>query len=263
MRTTLVLFLSAAALALPASALAAPVVAAPIPVASTAQGLVIDTQPQPLSVASGRAAMNAYANYLQALVKGSPVAQQNTAAYVATQTAPSGCKSGLEPLTDPSYEVNPTVQATLSLIGQEIGDDLSISYDGNALTPFAKLSTTLSRLHWVKGSGAVLVIKHFLTAQETVLSLAPSSLCQDVLLVAASPLKLPLAAKAFLKEYTKDSSAADAALSAFLNLLHSYETPFEHTLVNRIANLATQVNKLSQATIMANAATLTTSLKST
>jgi hypothetical protein len=263
MRTILALSLTAAALTLPASALAAPVIAAPIPVASTAQGSVVDIQPPLLNVASGKTALNAYANYLQALVKTAPIAQQDTAEYVATETAPSGCKSGLEPLTDPSYEVNPGVQATLSLIGQEIGDDLSISYDGSALTPFAKLSTTLSRLHWVKSSGAAFVIKHFLTAQETVLSLTPSSLCQDVLLVAVSPQKLPLAAKAFLKEYAKESSAADAALTGFLNLLHSYETPSEHVLVNRIANLATQVNKLSQATIMANAVTLTANLKST
>jgi hypothetical protein len=269
MRTTLVLFLTAAALALPASALAAPVIAAPVPVASTAQastqGSVIDPlpQPQPLSLASGKTALNAYANYLQALVKTTPIAQQNTAEYVATESAPTGCKSGLEPLTDPSYEVNPNVQATLSLLGQEIGDDLSITFDSTALTPFTKLSTTLSRLHWVNGSGAALVVKHFLAAQETVLSLTPSNLCQDVLLVAVAPHKLPLQAKAFLKEYTKDSNVADAALATFLNLLHSYETPSEHGLVNRIAILANQVNKLSQATIMANAAALTADLKST
>jgi hypothetical protein len=263
MRTTLALFVTAAALTLPASALAAPVIAAPIPIASTAQTSVIDVQPQPLNVASGKFAMSAYASYLQALVKTAPIAQQNAAEYVGAQTAPAGCKSDLEPLTDPSYEVNPSVQATLSLLGQEIGDDLSITFDANALTPFTKLSTALSRLHWVKASGAALVIKHFLIAQGTLLSLTPSSLCQDVLLVAASPQKLPLAAKLFLKEYTKDSNGADAALATFLNLLHSYETPSEHALVNRIANLATQVNKVSQASIMANAAALTTDLKST
>jgi hypothetical protein len=271
MRTTLVLFLTAAALALPASALAAPVIAAPVPVASTAQattttqGSVVDTQPQPqpLSLASGRTALNAYANYLQALVKAAPIAQQDTAEYIETETAPTGCKSGLAPLTDPSYEVNSNVQATLSLLGQEIGDDLSITFDSTALTPFARLSTTLSRLHWVNGSGAALVIKHFLIAQETVLSLTPSNLCQDVLLVAVAPHKLPWTAKAFLKEYTKDSNVADVALATFLNLLHSYETPSEHAVVNRIANLATQVNRLSQATIMANATALTADLKST
>lgn len=261
MRTILVLFLTAAALTLPASALAAPTIAAPIPVASTAQGSVIDTQPQPLNVASGKTALSAYANYLQGIVKTAPTAQQNTAEYVATASAQ--CKSGLAPLTDPSYQVDESVQSTLSLVGQEIGDDLSISFDGNALTPFAKLSTALSRLHWVKGSVASLVIKHFLIAQGTVLSLTPSSLCQDVLLVAASPQRLPLTAKAFLKEYTRDSDVADAALAAFLNLLHSYETWPEHALVNRIANLATQVNKLSQAAIMANATALTADLKST
>jgi hypothetical protein len=272
MRTTLVLFLTAAALALPASALAAPVIAAPVPVASTAQatttttqGSVVDTQSQlqPLSLASGKTALNAYANYLQALVKTAPIAQQETVEYVATETSPTGCKSGLAPLTDPSYEVNSNVQATLSLLGQEIGNDLSITFDSTALTPFAKLSTTLSRLHWVNGSGAALVIKHFLIAQETVLSLTPSNLCQDVLLVAVAPHKLPWTAKAFLKEYTKDSNVADMALAAFLNLLHSYETPSEHAVVNRIANLATQVNRLSQATIMANATALTADLKST
>jgi hypothetical protein len=265
MRTTLVLFLTAAAFALPASALGAPVIAAPIPAASTAQGSTIDATPQPLNVSSGKAALNAYANYLQALVKAAPLADQNTEALVETATSgPSGCRSALEPLTDPSYQVNTNVQSTLNLIGQEIGDDLSITFDSTALTPFAKLSTTLTRLHWVKGSGAAVVLKHFLATQDAVLSLTPSSLCEDVLYVAsASPSKLPLSAKLFLKDYTRASDVADAGLGSFLALLHSYETRSEHALVTRIANLASQVNELSQTAIMTNAAALTADLKST
>ena len=73
-------------------------------------------------------------------------------------------------MTDPSYEVNPNVQATLSQLGQEIGDDLSITFDSSALTPFTKLSATLSRLHWVNGSGAATTVKRFLAAEGTVFS---------------------------------------------------------------------------------------------
>jgi hypothetical protein len=267
MRTILVLFLASAALALPASALGAPVIAAPIPSASTAQGSTTDTTPQPLTlnVSSGKAALNAYANYLQLLVKAAPLAAQNTEALVEAATSGStGCRSALEPLTDPSYQVNTSVQSTLTLIGQEIGDDLSITFDDTALMPFEKLSTTLTRLHWVKGSGAALVVKHFLATQDAALSMTPSSLCADVLSVAsASPPKLPLSAKLFLKEYTRDSNVADAGLASFLALLHSYETRSEHGLVTRIASLASQVNQLSQAAIMTNAAALTADLKST
>jgi hypothetical protein len=264
MRSVVVLFLSAAALALPASALGAPVIAAPIPVASTAQGTSTgaETTPAPpLNVASGRAALNAYANYLQAFVKTAADAQQNTEAYVTT--IESGCKSDLQPLTDPSYQVNANVQTTLNQLGQEIGDDLSITFDTGTLTPFTKLSTALTRLHWTKISEGGLIVRHFLATQGAALTIAPSNLCQDVQLIEATPQKLPFAAKAFLKEYNKASNVADASLTSFLALLHAYETPNEHQLVTRIANLASQVNKLQQAAIMANATALTAELKST
>lgn len=266
MRSVAVLLLSAAAFALPASALGAPAIAAPIPFASTAQGTSTgpgtDLPPAPpLNVASGRAALSAYANYLQALIRATPDAQQSTAAYVTL--IESGCKSDLQPLTDPSYQVNANVQSTLNQVGQEIGDDLSITFDTGTLTPFTKLSTALTRLHWTKVSDGGMIVKRFLAAQGTALTIVPSNLCQDVQLVAASPQKLPLAAKAFLKEYNKASNVADASLTSFLALLHAYETPNEHQLVTRIANLAAQVNRLQQATILANATALTSQLKST
>lgn len=260
MRSALVLFLTTAALTLPASAFAAPVFAAPIPMATTAQSSNDLPAPQPLSQASAKTALNAYANYLQALMKTLPAAQQDTAGYVAE--ASSQCRGSLAPLTAQGYQVSATVQANLALIGQEIGDDLSITFDGAALTQFTKLSIALSHLHWPKNSGAAMVVKHFLIDQGAVMTLVPSNLCQDVVLVAATPQKPPPAIKAFLKEYTKASNAADASLMAFLDLLHTNETPSEHVLVNRIAILAAQVNRLSQSVILANATTLSTDLKS-
>lgn len=263
MRSAAVLILSAAALALPASALGRPAIAAPTAVASTAQGVGTGsgtTPALPLNVASGKAALSAYANYLQALVRTASDAQQSAEAYVSA--IESQCKSGLQPLTDPSYQVNATVQATLNQVGQEIGDDLSITFDNGTLTPFTKLSTALNRLHWTKISDGGPIVKHFLATQGAALTLTTSNLCQDVFLVAASPQKLPSAAKAFLNQYDKASNTAEASLSTFLALLHAYETPNEHQLVTRIASLAAQVNKFQQAAITANATALTTELKS-
>src|SRR5579875_2322839 len=123
MKQAAVIVISIAALAAPASALGAPQLAVPIPSLRAAQSTLSTVFPA--NVGPDHRALNAYANYLGALLTGASAAQAADNSYVATISSPNGCKSALEPLTLPSNEVNSSAQHTLTVLGQEMGDDLS------------------------------------------------------------------------------------------------------------------------------------------
>lgn len=261
MKQTVALVIATAALAAPASALGAPQLAAPIPVVHPAQ--TSTTGQQYANLGPDRKALNAYANYLTTILDNASIAQAGDTAYIATVSSVDGCKSALEPLTQPSDQVDTELQHTLMALGEEMGDDLSITYDQTALPAFSKFSTTLLRLHWTRTSGALLVVKHYVDDETAVLEMLPSELCEDTGLAGADPQKVPDGTKAFVKSYEKASTAANLALANLMKLLQSYEVPAEKNLITRIANLASQVATTTKSDLLQSGSSLTTVLETT
>ena len=261
MKQAAVVVIAIAALAAPASALSAPQLAAPIPSVRAAQGPV--STASPANVGPNHRALNAYATYLGALLTAASTAQTADNSYVATISGLSGCKSALEPLTLPSDQVNTSAQHTLNVLGQEMGDDLSITFDQAALPAFTRFSNTLLRLHWTRGSGAMQVVKHYVNAETTVLEMLPSQLCQDAALAGTYPDKVPAGTRIFVRSYERASAYANLALANLLKMMQSYEVPSEKNLVNRITTLASQGSAVTRSYLLASGAALSSVLEST
>jgi len=232
-----------------------PEIGAPLPAQVVGQAAA-----RPRDLASDKTALSAYATYLASLVRGTSTGEQNDNSYV-TMIA-GQCKGALEPLTQPNVQLNAAAQATLTALGKEMGDDLSIGFDQVALGPFERLSTSLSRLRWTLASGGAYVVRRFDTTETTVLSLTQSALCQNALLAASAPRTIPLATKSFVKGYTRASNQSNAALTNLLKLMQTYETPSEHALITRIANLAAQLARVTRVDLQSNSSALTSTLES-
>lgn len=264
MKQAAILVIVTAALAAPASALGAPQLAAPIPTARAAQMAGALTVPaSPLNIASGRIALNAYAAYLNALVKQAPIGVANDTTFIAMISGPEGCKSALAGLTQPGTQISSEVQHTLNTLGREMGDDLAIGFDQASLPAFTKFSSVLSHLHWTRASGAAQIVKRYVRTQTAVLGLTQSELCQNVLYAAAAPDKPPLGTRSFNRSYNQASQAADNALANLMRLMQSVETWGERGLVTRIANLATEVSELTKSDLLQSGTTLTSALETT
>jgi hypothetical protein len=272
MKFSAVAVLAIAALAAPASALAAsaasvrapatvsaPEIAALIPTARIAEAVGQAAVLRPRDLASDKTALNAYATYLTALVRTASLGQLSDSAYVTTIAGQ--CKGALEPLTQPNEQVNAAAQATLTALGKEMGDDLSIGSDQVALGPFLRLSTNLSRLRWTRLSGGAAIVRRFVTAENSVLMLSQSALCQNALLAASAPQTIPPATKSFIRGYARASNAANAALTNLLRLMQTYETPAERAVVTRIATLAAQLARLTKSGQLSNGSALTNTLE--
>ncbi len=259
MKQVAALVIAVAALAAPASALASPQIGAPVSMVRLAPGSALAAFPA--NVAPNRRALYAYATYLSTILGGVPTAQAADNAYVATITSSNGCQSALEPLTQPSQAVNSAVQHTLIVVGEEMGDDLSITFDGQLLPAFTKFSNTLLRLHWAHLSGATQVAKRYVNAETAVLEMLPSQLCQDAELAGTDPQKVPDGTRAFVKSYDKASTLADLALASLTKLMQSYEAPTEKSLIVRIATLATQFSTLTKSALLQGGAALSAALE--
>jgi hypothetical protein len=236
-------------------------VAAPIPSATAAQAESGEPTPprSPLNTASDKVALNAYAGYLTAVIKATSAGQGNSNAYISTVS--SQCRSALAQLTQANYQVSASAQATLTAVGEEMGDDLSITFDQAFLTPFAKLSGSLERLKWTRLSGGGAIVRRFIAAQSAVLYTATSELCQSALLAAASPQLVPPGTKAFNKNYYKTSKQSNVALAGLLTLMQTYETPSEKAVVSRISTLAAQISRITKADLQASASSLSSVLE--
>jgi hypothetical protein len=268
MRSAAVAALTVAALAAPAyvaaapaSAAAAPNIAATVQAARTAQAAGTITVQQPLNVAADRVALSAYATYLGAVLNGAWLGQENDTTYISTISGLAGCKGALAQLAESKNQVNATVQATLTVLGKELGDDLSITFDQPALAPFSKLSTSLSRLHWTRLSGGVAIVKRFVTTEANVLHVPASPLCQDALLAASDPQTTPPGTKTFVRAYAKASYAANTALANLLKLMQTYQTASERPLLLRISTLAEQITRLTQSDLSTSSSALTAVLQ--
>jgi hypothetical protein len=272
-----VALVTAVALLAPAAARANPHIIAPLPGATVVQlagspTTTSDTTTTGASTPSGlgpaaalnfasdRTALNAYATYLQALVKSLPAGEQSDSEYISEIS--DGCKSALEPLTTSNGQVSTSVQTTLTAIGEEIGEDLAVNFDATALDPFSTLSLTLERLKWSARGVNAEIVKRYVDSQTALTEFPPSKLCKDVLSVTyPSPQTVPATTRAFLKQYDKVAAAANSALTDFLSLLRTYQVPSEQKLVTRIATLAAEINRTAKVDLLANGEALTSVLE--
>ena len=209
-----------------------------------------------------RAALNAYATYLQSLEAGKASAVAAEQLFASNTTAT--CYKALAPLAT-SQSVPAGTSAALTSIGDEIGADAGLEFLTSAATPMSQLASTLAGLHW--GSyGPALTVKRFLAANQELTALAPSNLCKDANWVFtqaqedAPEVTVPAATTTFLETYTTDSNNANQRLAAFVKLLDSYATSSDTPVATKIDLLAAKVNALSSAAITAGTNSLFRSL---
>ena len=265
-----------AALAAPAGASAAPVLAEPLPAAApTGSTTTTVPQPQPrpqpqppqpplhapADVRTDRRALDGYAIYLNTLLSATSSARTAVATY--TTTIVSQCRSALAPLTQPTTQIGAAAQRTLSAIGHEIGDDLTISYDSALVPQFSRFSQLLVHLRWTRQSAGWLIVRRYVAAESRVLGLAPSKLCQDAGLVGVSPQLLPPGTASFLVDYNRASAVANRTFATLTRLMGTYTRPDESVLLQRIATLADDFATASRSDLLAAGSHLATALQST
>lgn len=272
--------ITVAAVAVPTPALAAPMLAAPLPATrsshvgtTTGSTTTTTTTTTPVTTRPGRLTLNelsdhraldAYAGYLTALINQEPVGLTNAGSYTTTISQPGtgGCKAALSKLTQPPYQVDSRAQHTLTVLGEEIGDDITIAYDQSAIEPLARFSDVLQTLRWSRFSGAEAVIRHYVNAQSGMLAVTASNLCLDAADAELHPDIVPDGTKAFLPTYTLASTRANAALASLLTLMQTYEIPSEKALVAHIATLADQLSAQTKSDLLQSGTALTAVLES-
>jgi hypothetical protein len=260
-----------AALAAPAGAGAAPLLAEPLPspppASSTTTPTTTATAPQqppayaPVDMRSDRVALGGYAVYLKTLLTATASARAAASSYAVTIV--TQCRSALEPLTQPSTQIGDAARRTLTAIGNEIGDDLTISYDP-ALTPqFTRFAQLLLRLRWTRQSAGRMTVRRYVFAESRALALQTSNLCQDAGLAGASPQLLPPGTTSFLAVYNRASVTANRMFAKLTKLIGSYTRPPEGPLLQRIATLAGAFANTSRTDLLAAGSQLATALQST
>lgn len=284
MKRTVVTVIAIAALAAPSSALAAPMLGAPLPgprsakdgtpagTTTTGTGTTttptttVPTKPVRLTVnnTSDRRALYSYATYLTTLINQEAVGRANDDAYVSTISQPGtgGCKAALSKLTQLPYQVDSNAQHTLMVLGEEIGDDVTIAYDASATEAFTRFSDALQSLRWTRFSGAGPVIRRYISTQANMFALPASNLCLDASDAELHPDVVPDGTKAFLPLYNQASSRANLALSNLLTLMRTYEIPSERSLIARISTLAGELTSQTKSDLLQSGTALTTLLES-
>jgi hypothetical protein len=269
MNRTAATVIAIAAFAAPAPALAAPMMAAPVPSSRSVQaGTATTGTTTPVKLTqndiSDRRALNAYATYLTALINQQPVGQTNVTSYIDTISQPGagGCKAALAKLTQPPYQVDTKAQHTLTVLGEEIGDDVTINFDLSATEAFTRFSGVLRNLRWTRISGASLVIKRYINAQTNMLAQPQSNLCLDASDAELHPDIVPDGTKLFLPAYNLASSKSNLALTSLTTLMQTYEISSEKALVARIAALANELSTQTKADLLQSGTALTTVLES-
>ncbi|HET9094370.1 MAG TPA: hypothetical protein VFN36_04735 [Solirubrobacteraceae bacterium] len=249
-----------AALTVPAHALAAPRMGVPLkairpsPRLSSAAAVKLSPNEQ-----ADRHVLLGYDVYLSALLAQVPNGTANDASFVALIS--SQCKGALTPLTQPPNDVSTTAQHTLTILGHEMGDDLSISFDAAALPAFTRFADVLAHQHWTRMSGASAVVRRYVNAVTTILAFTPSNLCLDASDAELNPDVVPDATRAFVPAYVAASREATAALAGLRNLMQLYEVPPERALIARISSLAAQLASQMKAALLQSGASLTSVLE--
>jgi hypothetical protein len=203
-----------------------------------------------------RAALNAYATYLQALAAGKTSAADAEQLFSSTTT--TTCYKALAPIAT-SQSVPAGTGSALTSIGDEIGADAGLQFLSTAQLPMSELATSLASLHWGSG-GPSTTVKRFLTASEALMALAPSNLCGDANNVASQAgeqqVTTPPATLTFLSAYQAASTVANTRLTAFVKLLDNYATATDTAVATKIDLLAVKVNQVSTAAITAGTKSL-------
>lgn len=215
----------------------------------------------PLNVTSDRAALNAYAAYLNAELRDAADGQADDSTYITGIS--NQCKGALAPLSQSSTPLTAGAQHTLKLLGEEMAGDLAVSFGQADLTASSKFATALTKLHWTRASGAGAIVRRYVNAQSALLGTATSDLCANALLAAAAPVPAPTGTKAFLKGYGKATLAASVTFTELLNVMQTYETAGEKSLVNRIATLSNEVSSDRKADLLQSGEQLSAVLEAT
>ncbi len=193
-----------------------------------------------VDTSSDLAALTAYRTYLQALVAGAAGARADAQAFVTTTS--STCQGALTPIT--AMAKADVSGDALTALGQEIGSDLWLSFSSGATDSFTALATTLAGLEWTQRS-TTQAVTAFIRAERAVLTMAPSNLCKDALLLASKPTVEPMSATSFLMRYQTARATLKLKLANFLSVLERFQTPAEAKLVSAIDKLASQFEALA------------------
>jgi hypothetical protein len=203
-----------------------------------------------------RAALNAYATYLEAIVTDK--ASATSAETLFASTTSTTCYKALEPVAT-SQTVPPGTSSALTDIGDEIGADAGLEFLTSADTPMSQLVTTLSTLHWGTTAPAN-TVKRFLAADEALLAVQPSNLCADALSIAtqagAQQVSVAPATVSFLSAYQAGTTLANARLATFVKMLDSWSTLTDRATALKIDLLAAKVNSISSVTVTAGTKSL-------
>jgi hypothetical protein len=272
MKRTVATVIASAALAAPAHVLAAPVMGAPLPGAKSAQAGTTSTTTTSTTTPTStpvrltqneladHRALSAYAAYLTTLLSQQTAGEANDSTFTSTVSA--NCKAALEPLTQPPDEVDANVQHTLTVLGEEMGDDLSINFDQAATPAFNRFSGVITHLRWRPFSGAELVVKRYVSRETTVLALNASNLCLDASDAQLKPAVVPDTTKLFIKTYDDASDQANLGLTGLMTLMQSYEIPSEKALIAHISTLANELASQSKQDLLQSGTALSAVLES-
>jgi hypothetical protein len=196
----------------------------------------------PSDVSSDHVALTAYHQYVTALVNGTGRGNRTAREYATALGAE--CPSVLAPLAAlPKTQVN---QFALGAFGEEVGGDLAIAFDTEAVAPSARLSTTLSRLKWSTRRSRQTVTTMLSTLKAS-LQVPQSDLCADARALALQPSVEPSGTRSFLASYLPVAAVAKRRLTPFLALLARFQTATDSALVATIGSLVTQFNTTSHA----------------
>lgn len=196
-----------------------------------------------------RVATIAYAEYLHELraARHGAYADERAFAEQVNQT----CRGALYPVAKLS-STPPGWSTTLTQLGAEIGADASIVSDQSASSPFAKLTLTLSTLHWPT-TAAQNTVSRFLQAGATLLALTPSNLCADAFEVlsesSSQTASAPPPTEQLLGAYDSASQSFRTRLTAFLKQLGGRQLAGDRRLAARVNALARRINVQSARTV--------------
>jgi hypothetical protein len=130
--------------------------------------------------------------------------------------------------------------------GEEVGGDLAIAFDREALTPFRELTAALKHLRWSAPRSAGTVAS-LLVAEGRSLRVPHSKLCADARALVAHPSAEPHGTRAFLAAYLPAASKSNRQLAPFLSLLARYQTPAEAGVIASIRALVARFKVISRA----------------
>jgi hypothetical protein len=194
----------------------------------------------PIDASSDQIALTAYHQYVTALLTGTGTGNRTARQYATAIGAK--CPTVLAPLAAlPHAQIN---QFALGAFGEEVGGDLAIAFDTEAVAPAVQLSTTLAHLKWSTRRSRQ-VVAAMLGALKASLQVRQSDLCADAHALASRPSVEPPGTRVYLASYLPVAALAMRRLTPFLALVSRYQTSTESALIASIASLVTQFNTTS------------------